>query len=71
VDVDGDGQVTPLDVLAIVNIINAPNKRLSGEGEGSSALSPRVAIDNYFAQYGTELDPIISRSRRLARLRNS
>jgi len=71
VDVDGDGQVTPLDVLAIVNIINAPSRRLSGEGEGSSALSPRVAIDDYFAQYGTESDPIISRSRRLARSRNS
>jgi hypothetical protein len=67
VDVDGDGRLTPLDVLAIVNAINSGSRlRTGGEGESVAA-----AVDGYFASYDIESDSQLSRSRRVARFRNS
>jgi hypothetical protein len=57
VDVDGDGQLTPLDVLAVVNKINGGGA--SGEGLDSDAPAWRTQesfqaspTDAYFALYG-------------------
>ncbi|MCU0709152.1 MAG: cadherin domain-containing protein [Pirellula sp.] len=64
VDVDGDGQISPLDVLAIINALNSP----LGGGEGESArASQATEVDNYFAQFDADSDPLISRHRRTGR----
>ena len=61
VDVDGDGQLTPLDVLAVVNKINGTGA--SGEGFDSAAPAWQTQesfqaspTDTYFALYGTASD---------------
>jgi hypothetical protein len=69
VDVDGDGQLTPLDVLAVVNRINGVG---GAQGEGSSEVSslagvaappPRrmeTPVDLYFANWDSEEDRLES-----------
>ena len=63
-DVDGDNQITPLDVLVVLNFINQAG---GGEGEGTNAslnasednlvesrsISYELgSVDSYYAQYG-------------------
>jgi hypothetical protein len=69
IDVDGDGRLTPLDALALVNAINSgTGSSLPKGGEGESVAA---AVDGYFASYDIESDSQLSRSRRVARFRNS
>ena len=67
VDVDGDGQLTPLDVLAVVNKINGTGA--SGEGFDSAAPAWQTQesfqaspTDTYFALYGTASDLSVEES---------
>jgi hypothetical protein len=55
VDVDGDGRVTPLDVLSVINRLNGTS--LLGEGES-------LSVDHFFAEVGSESDPLRWRNRR-------
>jgi hypothetical protein len=55
VDVDGDGRVTPLDVLSVINRLNGTS--LLGEGES-------LSVDYFFAEVGSESDPLRWRNRR-------
>jgi len=69
VDVDGDGQLTPLDVLAVVNRINGVG---GAQGEGSSEVSSlagvaappsrrmETPVDLYFANWDAEEDRLES-----------
>ncbi len=60
VDTDGDGQVTPLDVLRIVNFLNLPSSQGSGEGERlGNDLELKLATnvfetDQYFTGWDAE-----------------
>jgi hypothetical protein len=70
VDVDGDGRVTPLDVLSVINRLNGTS--LLGEGESqekSDSESDRpnfvsLSVDHFFAEVGSESDPLRWRNRR-------
>jgi hypothetical protein len=70
VDVDGDGRVTPLDVLSVINRLNGTS--LLGEGESqdeSQSESDRedfesLSVDHFFAEVGSESDPLRWRNRR-------
>lgn len=43
-DVNGDGQVTPLDVLILVNLLNRQGYQLGGGGSGGGAGEPENAL---------------------------
>ncbi|MCY3005919.1 MAG: cadherin domain-containing protein [Planctomycetota bacterium] len=60
VDVDGDGRITPLDVLAVINRLNGTSLLGQGEGQGIESLS----ADLFFAEIGSESDPLRLRNRR-------
>jgi hypothetical protein len=69
VDPDGDGSISPLDVLLIINHINSKG---SGEGEGERSSSHSIAtgallphaldVDAYFS--ALELDALVPSRRR-------
>ena len=64
VDVDGDGQLTPLDPLAVINYLNTP--RGVGEGEATVDAAP---VDAFFTALGAaglgDLDTANAKSKRL------
>jgi hypothetical protein len=60
VDVDGDGRLTPLDVLSTINRLNGTGAL--GEGE-SESVDPLIT-DSVFAEIGSISDPLRARNRR-------
>jgi hypothetical protein len=67
VDVDGDGRLTPLDVLETINRLNGTGTGALGEGESGRLLAPSVdplSADSFFAEIGSQSDPLRTRSRR-------
>ena len=47
-DVDSDNFVSPLDVLVVINFLNAQNNG-QGEGESANTAVPIEFIDDYFS----------------------
>jgi hypothetical protein len=72
VDVDGDGRLTPLDVLETINRLNGTGTGAFGEGESGRLLAPSIdplrvdslSADSFFAEIGSQADPLRARSRR-------
>jgi hypothetical protein len=46
VDVNGDSMLTPLDVLTVINFVNASNRGASGEGESTPSVYQPPALDD-------------------------